>query len=282
MLPGAEDVVYPPREAGGVGVMRGWWRRRSRRTKLIISGAAVILVLGAVAGSPPKPQTSGPTSTPQATATATSAALSPTPGPSATATEEASVQEPTPEPTPAEAFAPIKLIGRGSKVPKFTIPEGAAAIATISETGTSNFAVWTLAADGSQNELLVNELGSYKGTVLFDVDSGEHSVAFKIESNGSWTITIAPLTRARKWDTSQTLTGKGDDVVQLSEAVSGLATTTVTHRGRSNFAVHSYSDSGSDLLVNEIGNYKAEIQLPDGTLLLQIEADGTWSFTAPQ
>jgi hypothetical protein len=187
----------------------------------------------------------------------------------------------TPEPTPAEAFAPIKLTGRGSRVPKFTIPEDTAAIAIITEKGTSNFVVWTLGADGSKQELLVNDIGSYKGTVLFDVEADTHSVAFKIESNGSWTITIAPISRARTWATSGALTGKGDDVVQLSPPVAGFATTTVSHRGSANFVVHSYSDSGVDLLVNEIGNYKAEIQLPDGTLLLQVEADGAWSFTAP-
>jgi hypothetical protein len=255
--------------------MRQWWARRSRRAKIALGTLGVVIV--AAIAAPP----SQPTSTPGPSPSQLSA-VNPSPSPTASQAPVTPSPTATPEPTLAEAFAPIKLSGRGSKVPKFTIPEGAAAIATISETGTSNFAVWTLAADGSRNELLVNVIGNYKGTVLFDMESGEHSVAFKIESNGAWAITIAPLTRTRKWDTSKTLSGRGDDVVQLSEAISGLATTTVTHRGRSNFAVHSYGDSGSDLLVNEIGNYKAEIQLPDGTLLLQVQADGAWSFTAPQ
>jgi hypothetical protein len=201
-----------------------------------------------------------------------------TPAPIADAASDAATQQPT---AAAEAFAPIKLTGSGSRVPKFSIPQDAAAIATITEKGTSNFAVWTLASDGSQLELLVNDIGSYKGTVIFDAETGTHSVAFKVESNGTWTIVVAPVTRARKWATSGALTGKGDDVVQLSPAVSGLITTTVSHRGSSNFAIHSYSDSGVDLLVNEIGKYKGEIQLPDGTYVVQVEADGAWSFTRP-
>ncbi len=85
-----------------------------------------------------------------------------TPEPTAEATEE-----PT-EPPLAEAFKPFTLKGRGNKVAKFRIPEDAAAIATITNKGTSNFVVWTVAADGSTNDLLVNEIGSYKGTHLVD------------------------------------------------------------------------------------------------------------------
>jgi hypothetical protein len=34
--------------------------------------------------------------------------------------------------------------------------------------------------------------------------------------------------------------------------------------------------------VNEIGKYSGENQLPSGTILLVIEADGAWTVTAPQ
>jgi hypothetical protein len=195
----------------------------------------------------------------------------------ATPTPPVDTSTPTPEAT-AVSFTAIKLTGSGNKVPKFTIPEDAAAIATITNRGSANFVVTSLAADGSANALLVNVIGSYSGTVLFDSANGEHSVALQVESNGSWTITIKPLSSARTWNPSGPLTGKGDDVVLVSPARSGLTTATITHKGSANFVVYAYSTSGGiDLLVNEIGNYSGESAMPDGTFALEVEADGAWT-----
>ena len=182
-------------------------------------------------------------------------------------------------PAPVDAFKAFTLKGRGSRVVKFTIPEDAIAIAQITEKGTSNFAVWTIAADGSSNQLLVNEIGSYKGTRLFDTGSDEHSVAFKIESNGSWTITVRPVTQAKAWDPSTVSKGTGSMVLRVAPASDGFVVIGVTHRGSSNFAVWSYTADSRDLLFNEIGRYSGESVLPDGTLLLEIEADGAWTVT---
>ncbi len=182
-------------------------------------------------------------------------------------------------PTLGLDFNPISLSGRGNKVPKFTIPEDAAGIATITNHGSANFVVWSIAADGSQLDLLVNTIGSYSGTVLFDTGANEHSVAFSVESDGSWTIAIKPLQLARSWDGVSKLTGRGDDVVQLQQEIAGLATATITYSGSGNFAVWAYSDSGADLLVNEIGKYSGDTQLPAGTVLLAISASGTWTVT---
>jgi len=213
-------------------------------------------------------------------ALAACAASGSSPGSSSSAAlASASAAQPTASPTPAASFAPIKLSGHGNKVPRFTIPEAEAAIATITNKGSANFVVTSLAADGSENELLVNEIGNYSGTVLFDASSGQHSVAFKVESDGTWAITIKPLSAAKTWDPATPLTGRGDEVVALSPAVSGLMTATISHKGAANFVVYAYSPSGGDLLVNEIGNFSGEEALPDGTYLLQINADGTWTVT---
>jgi hypothetical protein len=177
---------------------------------------------------------------------------------------------------PAAAdFAQIDLNGTGAKVAKFTIPETAAGIATITHRGSSNFAVTALASDGSHNALLVNVIGSYSGTVLFD-ETG-HSVAFEVDADGPWTISIKPITSARTWNPAAALTGRGDDVVRLSPASDGLVTLSLTHDGESNFAVTSYGADDRSLLVNEIGPFAGEVALPGGTLLLQVEADGSWS-----
>jgi hypothetical protein len=192
------------------------------------------------------------------------------------ASQAADSAEPTEAPV---SFKAITASGRGSKVVKFTIPEDVPAIATISNRGRSNFIVEALAKSGETNSLLVNEIGNYSGTVIFDTSSGEHSVALKIESDGTWRVVIKPIVSARSWSGSGRLTGKGDDVVRVSPATSGLFVVTITHAGRANFIVTAYSADGTDLLVNEIGRYSGETTLPDGTLLIEVEADGSWMMT---
>lgn len=197
-----------------------------------------------------------------------------TPAPTRT---PAQTRTPVPAATPAPAFADINLGGFGDAVPLFTIPSDTAAIAQISHSGGGNFAVWTVDSGGSYNDLLVNEIGNYSGTVLFDETNGQHSVAFEITAGGSWTITVRPVTAARPWDGSSALNGHGDDVVRISPPISGLAIVTMQHTGSSNFAVFSYSSSGADLLVNEIGPYLGQVVVPSGTFLLEITADGAWT-----
>lgn len=179
----------------------------------------------------------------------------------------------------AAAFSPITLSGSGAKVASFTIPASAPGIAVISASGSSNFVVESLASDGSTNDLLVNEIGRYAGTVLFDADAGEHSVAFKVDADGSWTITVKPITSARTWSPSSSLSGAGDDVLRLVPAASGLKVVALKHSGESNFAIWGYGSGGSALLVNEIGSYSGETTLGSGTSLVQVTADGSWSMT---
>ncbi len=52
----------------------------------------------------------------------------------------------------------------------------------------------------------------------------------------------------------------------------------LTFNGTDNFIVHAYTADGIDGLANEIGNFSGQVLLPDGTLLLEVSADGgTWS-----
>jgi hypothetical protein len=192
---------------------------------------------------------------------------------------ESAAPSAAPSVVPTVAFSPITLSGKGAKVPKFRIPDGAAAIATISANGSDNFAVTSLAADGSENDLLVNVIGSYTGTVLFDAAVGQHSVAFKIETSESWAVTLKPVSSARAWDGASKLSGKGDDVVRIAPSSAGLVTLNITHNGSSNFAVTGYSANGADLMVNEIGKYTGQVPLADGSFLLTVQADGAWTVT---
>jgi hypothetical protein len=166
-------------------------------------------------------------------------------------------------------------------VPRFEIPAGSAAIAEVTHTGGSNFAVFTIGEDGSQGDLLVNTIGNYTGTVLFDEQSGQHSVAFEVTADGPWTITIRPVTAAQAWDASSAFGATGDNVVRVDPPVDGLLTADVSHTGVSNFAIIGYGGGtfGQELLVNEIGTYNGEVLIASGTFLLEVTADGDWSIT---
>jgi hypothetical protein len=182
-------------------------------------------------------------------------------------------------PHPA-TFSPITVRGKGNKVARVKIPEAAPAIATATHSGSRKFAITSIGADGSRNGLLVNTIGKYKGTVLFNVGTDEHSVALQIEADGSWVIIIKPVASARSWNGASALKGTGDDVVRISPTSRGPVTLDLTFNGQGSFAVESYADDGSAVLANEIDTFSGQAVLPAGSFLLTVAVDaGTWSMT---
>ena len=149
--------------------------------------------------------------------------------------------------------------------------------------GSSNFAV-ELVSPGS-TELLVNEIGNYAGEVAFaDASAGRYRA--KITADGSWTITFTqPVPTGRAKVVPGSFSGRGPRVVKMRAEDDLQPIVTVRHRGQSNFAVelHGYGDTqGTELLVNEIGNYEGETlvdDMPAGSYLLAVTADGPWTVT---
>ena len=126
-----------------------------------------------------------------------------TPAPTAVSTADAVIPKATDGveatyPAPLLAFEDIALTGTGKEVAKFKTPEGAAAIAVITHKGKGNFKVQSLDASGDTISSLVDTVGNYDGTVLFDMSelhsmADPHSAAFAVEADGSWTITVRPV-----------------------------------------------------------------------------------------
>jgi hypothetical protein len=183
----------------------------------------------------------------------------------------------------APAFSDFELSGTGPAVEEFTIPEGIAAIASMTHDGEENFIVNTVDAQGEQVDGLVNEIGEYAGTVLINGGinaDNDHPVAFEIEADGDWKIAVNPVADARPWDPTSNLAGEGDDVVLVSPPPSGLTTIELAYEGDSNFIVFAYTDDSFDLLASEIGDFTGEVLLPAGTVLLEISGHGgTWTAT---
>lgn len=146
--------------------------------------------------------------------------------------------------------------------------------------GDSNFIVHALDRKGKKSDLLVNEIGSYEGTVLYNAGYfAKGIIGLSIRADGPWTATFMPIKKARCW-CAATIRGEGDQVLKLTPT-RGLRVLRATHTGRSNFIVHAHTRVGDfpDLLINKIGRYRGKVLLPAGTRLITIKADGPWTLT---
>lgn len=215
----------------------------------------------------------------------TSASLAEADGGSAAVTApsgEPSTDQQAPSVEPSEAAPePVAIPedkaykGSGDKVLSIELPDGAdsAAVATISYSGESNFAVWSLDSGLVQKDLLVNEIGSYSGTVVFNL-RGDATKALEITASGDWTVTVRSVLSLREFEAG-VASGHADDVL-VYRGPAGVAT--IVHSGSSNFAIWSYGDR-SDLVVNEIGDYSGESRWMTGPSLVAVTADGDWSIS---
>lgn len=251
-----------------------WFRRHLVLTALT---AVFVLIIAGVALSGGDDATTTASRGTPATASSTTSSVRPTSSApaAATATAEDAVEtsasstttEPANEPLPAN----VAYKGRGNKILKIRKPEEGAILATFTHKGSANFAVFTLDSSNQETDLLVNTIGRYSGTVLLDSEGGE-SAKLKIEADGSWTVTLKALAKARRITTSAK--GSGDDVLIYTGPA---ATLKLTSRGEGNIAVFWITEDGGDLLVNDIGHYSGESALTDGPGVLSIESDGPWT-----
>jgi hypothetical protein len=172
----------------------------------------------------------------------------------------------------------LTYTGRGDKVLKLSLPDEYRHLAAITHQGGSLFIVRSIDSHGVDIDLLVNEIGSYAGTVPLNLTTDADDLrALKIIADGTWKVVIKVIQKATRFNGS--VSGKGDSVLIIPEGtLPDLATAKVTHKGDSNFVVKSYSDSDVDLLVNEIGKYSGEILIADDTVILEIEANGSWTI----
>jgi hypothetical protein len=159
------------------------------------------------------------------------------------------------------------------------IPAGAkAGLVTATHAGSGNFVIEGLDAQNqSSGELLVNTIGSYKGTTAFGFGiTGNPPKNLKITASGPWTIKLAPISTAPKL--ASPATGGGDAVFLWTGDASTWA---ITNAGKGNFVVlnNGSSDFGPDLLVNEIGAYHGSVPVTAGPAVTTIQSDGIWSIT---
>jgi hypothetical protein len=260
-MPPFQPPGFEPAPGQKKPLVKQWW--------FWVAVVVVLALIGGVAGQNGSDDgqagarsTAAPTTTQEQ---ATPPPASPSAAPPTTTTPEA----------PAPGAPPEQYSGAGASV--VTLSATDPRILTISHNGGSNFVVYSVDAQGQDIDLLVNEIGSYSGVLPLNFMDGAEAAALKIEADGQWNVTSAPLSSAPSWDGNAPFSAEGAAVVWVAGAAEGLTPVTLTHQGESNFVAIGYGD-GQSLLVNEIGAYTGETLLPAGTLVLTVEADGPWSI----
>jgi hypothetical protein len=181
---------------------------------------------------------------------------------------------PKPTSTSTPTPAPVVLTGTGDTV--VDVNWTGAGLLHITYTGESNFAIINYDSYGNRMDLLVNTIGSYEGTLPFDLMQDEDTTRFEIKASGSWEIQILPLDNVRVETIPVTFTGTGDDVVALKGGTPDLMIVDASSAS-GNFVIWSYGNQ-RDLLVNEIAPYNGTVIIPNDTFMLVIKAEGNWSI----
>ncbi len=250
-------------------------KKKNAKWKIAAGAFVALMVIGAIGNATKEPESKGDKAATKDAAPAEASSSEPeTTSAPATSTEPTTTAAPTTMAAPTTTAAPtatlpqrIELTGSGDLVIEFP-SVGGPIVATIGHTGRRNFIVKT-----SDNDLLVNTIGNYLGTVLDPNPASSNPV--EVRADGAWTISITGIESAPL--VTPTTTGTGSAVLRLP---GDKSTVTLTHSGSRNFVVRAWDVNGTGraaLAVNEIGAYQGTVILRGA--LLEITADGAWTLT---
>ncbi len=195
--------------------------------------------------------------------------------PTNTPTVQPPTKTPAPTVTPTSPPNPITLTGSGDSVLDISKWDGPAILKATYQGG-SNFIVENYGDTGNLIDLLINEIGNYKGTLPIDFLDGEKTTRLAVTAAGPWEFQIQPLDYARHENIPGTISGVGSDVVILSSGTPDLLKADAS-QASSNFIILGFG-THLDLVINEIAPYTGTVILSSDTVLLSIEATGPWSI----
>ena len=206
--------------------------------------------------------------------------------PATTQAAKAKKTEPAPKPSePAKpagnaqiaedygSFDTLTKAGTGDATIK--LPGGAkAGMVTATHKGSSNFSVSALDENNeSTGDLLVNDIGAYKGVTAFGLNSVGDAVKLKIDADGAWTVKISSLENAPTLDLP--VKQEGDRVYVYNGKAADWA---IANKGKGNFVVIQQTSIMPNLMVNEIGRYKGTVPATAGPNVVTVQSDGAWSI----
>jgi hypothetical protein len=157
------------------------------------------------------------------------------------------------------------------------VPDGVGVIATCTHDGEGNFIVESFTSYGTSIDTNVNEIGTYRGTVL--LAAAETPAVLKIVADGDWTIKLEDIANAPHWDPSAGLSGTGDGVFILNPRVAGFLKCIAKVRGDGYFALWAYHGDEVTLLFNQVDGFTGEDVFPVDTHLITVRSSNTsWTI----
>ena len=206
---------------------------------------------------------------------ATVPATEPTTTAAATTTTAAPTTTTTTPPTTTLPPEPIVFNGTGNDV----VDLGAGNtrfILRASHDGQSNFQVELLDQGLQPLDFPFNEIGPVTdATVVMDISSGGQFL--QVTADGNWTLQLLDVASVPV--VGDSFNGKGKSVVLYDGPAAVFA---ITHDGESNFQVTLGDAKTGELtgvVVNEIGPYSGRNPISVGPVLIEVAADGNWTFT---
>ncbi|WP_372345809.1 TerD family protein [Streptomyces sp. KL116D] len=184
-------------------------------------------------------------------------------------------------------FPPYQQRGRGNGVVAVNapLPPGPVLVEAWHH-GDGYFGLHTLDRRNKEDELLFNTtLRDFRGRVLVHSPQ-DRPLRLRVEADEDWTVVVQPLSVVRRLGAGP-LQGYGPEVVAHTGSAADLDVDFAGDEngegyiGLKSQEARQLSDPDAyDLLVNDTDRLRQTVPLPDGPLLLLLEADGAWQLTA--
>ncbi|MFG2886930.1 TerD family protein [Streptomyces sp. NPDC048297] len=203
----------------------------------------------------------------------------------------------SPAPAPQDAapysfgpeFHPYSQRGRGNGVVSVDVPlPPGPVIVEAWHQGEGYFGMHTLTRRNKDDDLLYNStLDDFRGRALVLPPEGR-PLRMRVEADNDWTVVVQPLSVVRRIDPgSGPLHGYGPEVVAYTGTAADLDVEFAGDEdGHGYFGLkslearHLSRPDEYDLLINDTDEFRQTVPLPDGPLLLLLEADGRWQLGA--
>jgi hypothetical protein len=173
--------------------------------------------------------------------------------------------------------------GTGSKLVNFKAG-GGLTVFTLNHEGRANFVVQY--GVGDNQNLLVNEIGNYKGSKAVGLPVGTYTL--DIATRGKWSVDIDQSVPTEAPLPPKKLEGDGAAASEFFSLKAGPATFDITYKGAGLFApqlINSADGTVVTLLANELSDFTGEktVEMPaDGIYLVDVTASGPWTIEVSQ
>ncbi|MFF4542965.1 TerD family protein [Streptomyces sp. NPDC001406] len=184
-------------------------------------------------------------------------------------------------------FPPYLQRGRGNGVVSVDapLPPGPVIVEARHE-GDGYFGMHTLTRRNKDDELLYNStLRDFRGRA-FVLPPADRPLRLRVEADHDWTVSVQPLSVARRIGQGP-LSGYGPEVIAYTGTAADLDVDFAGDEDGGGYfglkcleARYLTRPDEYDLLVNDTDPFRQTVPLPDGPLLLLLEADGPWQLTA--